>query len=160
MHRYGRPPDRRPFPVGRRTAPGGPSKAEPGASAASGAVGAALTSAHGTLSRHSNFCRRVWRPAFKAAGLSPVHFHDLRHSRNQLAADAGASLRELMDRMGHSTTRAAMVYHGSDERQQVIADALSKRAARELGRSKTGHRARNGHDGRVALREHQQLVRA
>ena len=75
----------------------------------------------------------------KAAGLSPVHFHDLRHSGNQLAADAGASLRELMDRMGHSTTRAAMVYlHGSDERQQVIADALSKRAARELGRSKTG----------------------
>jgi integrase len=68
-----------------------------------------------------------------------VHFHDLRHSGNQLAADAGASLRKLMDRMGHSTTRAAMVYlHGSDERQQVIVDALSKRAARELGRSKTG----------------------
>jgi integrase len=68
-----------------------------------------------------------------------VHFHDLRHSGNQLAADAGASLRELMDRMGHSTTRAAMVYlHGSDERQQVIADALSRRAAKELGRSRTG----------------------
>jgi len=42
-----------------------------------------------------------------------------------------------MDRMGHSTTRAAMVYlHGSDERQQAIADALSKQAADELGRSK------------------------
>jgi integrase len=108
------------------------------------------------LLRHSNFCRRVWRPAFKAAGLSPVHFHDLRHSGNQLAADAGASLRELMDRMGHSTTRAAMVYlHGSDERQQVIADALSKRAARELGRSKT----RTSGTQRGALREHQQLAR-
>jgi hypothetical protein len=40
-----------------------------------------------------------------------------------------------MDRMGHSTTRAAMTYlHGSDERQQAIADALSSRAAAELNR--------------------------
>jgi integrase len=65
-----------------------------------------------------------------------MHFHDLRHTGNMLAADAGASLRELMDRMGHSTTRAALVYlHGSDERQQAIAEALSKQAADELGRS-------------------------
>ena len=41
-----------------------------------------------------------------------------------LAADAGANLRE---RMGHSTTRAATVYlHGGTERQQVIADELSR----------------------------------
>ena len=53
-----------------------------------------------------------------------------------LAADAGANLRELMDRMGHSTTRAATVYlHGSDKRQQAIADKLSKQAAQQLGRS-------------------------
>ena len=55
-----------------------------------------------------------------------------------LAAGAGANLRELMDRMGHSTSRAAMVYlHGSDERQQAIADELSRQAAEQLGRSKT-----------------------
>ena len=37
-----------------------------------------------------------------------------------------------MERMGHSTTQAAMVYlHGSDERQQVIADALSEREERD-----------------------------
>ena len=43
-----------------------------------------------------------------------------------------------MDRMGHSTTRAAMAYlHGNDERQQVIADALSSRAAAEMERSET-----------------------
>jgi len=54
------------------------------------------------------------------------------------SSDEGANLRELMDRMGHSTTRAAMAYlHGSDERQQVIADALSSRAAAEMGRSET-----------------------
>ncbi len=55
--------------------------------------------------------------AAQADGLPPIHFHDLRHTGNMLAADAGANLRELMDRMGHSTSRAAMVYlHGSDER--------------------------------------------
>jgi hypothetical protein len=52
------------------------------------------------------------------------------------AADAGANLRELMDRMGHSTNRAAMVYlHGSNERQHAIADELSSQAAEHLGRS-------------------------
>jgi integrase len=56
-----------------------------------------------------------------------THFHDLRHTGNTLTAAAGASLRELMDRMGHSSTRAALIYlHGSDARQRAIADGLSK----------------------------------
>jgi hypothetical protein len=33
-------------------------------------------------------------------GLTGVHFHDLRHTGNTLTADAGANLRELMERMG------------------------------------------------------------
>ena len=74
-----------------------------------------------------NFRQRVWLPALRAAGLPVIHFHDLRHTGNTLAASAGAGLRELMDRMGHSTARAAMVYlHGTNERQQAIADALSQ----------------------------------
>ncbi len=45
-----------------------------------------------------------------------------------------------MDRIGHSTTRAAMAYlHASDERQQAIADELSRQADAikrpDLGRS-------------------------
>lgn len=60
-----------------------------------------FTSAEGTPLWHSNFRRRVWLPALRAAGLPMIHFHDLRHTGNQLAADTGASLRELMDRMGH-----------------------------------------------------------
>ena len=36
-----------------------------------------------------------------------IHFHDLRHTGNNLTAEAGASLRELMDRMGHSSTGTA-----------------------------------------------------
>jgi integrase len=85
--------------------------------------------------RHGNFRRRVWYPALRRAGLPMIHFHDLRHTGNTLAANAGAGLRELMDRMGHSTTRAALVYlHGSDERQHEIADALSKLAEHALNR--------------------------
>ena len=38
-----------------------------------------------------------------------------------------------MDRMGHSTALAAMIYqYGSDERQRSIADAISRRATGEL----------------------------
>ena len=92
-----------------------------------------FTSPDGLPLRHSNFRRRTWLPALTSAGLPPIHFHDLRHTGNDLAADTGASLRELMDRMGHSTSRAAMVYlHSKDERQQAIADAISKRTDKEL----------------------------
>ena len=82
---------------------------------------------------HSNFRRRVWLPALAAAGLADVHFHDLRHAGNVLAAAAGANLRELMERMGHSTTRAAIIYlHSTDERQRKVADALGDLARSEL----------------------------
>jgi hypothetical protein len=71
------------------------------------------------------------------AGLPAMHFHDLRHTGKMLAADTGANLRELMERMGHSTTRAATVYlHGGTKRQQAIAAELSRQAAELLGRSK------------------------
>jgi hypothetical protein len=81
----------------------------------------------------SNFRRRVWLPALAGAGLADLHFHDLRHAGNVLAAAAGANLRELMERMGHSTTRAAMIYlHSTDERQRKVADALGDLARAEL----------------------------
>ncbi|MFE2988522.1 tyrosine-type recombinase/integrase [Streptomyces sp. NPDC059262] len=47
----------------------------------------------------------------KAAGVSAeLHFHDLRHTGNTLASAAGASTRELMTRMGHTSSRAALIY--------------------------------------------------
>jgi hypothetical protein len=98
-----------------------------------------FTSPGGSPLRHTNFRIRVWLPALRAAGLPTIHFHDLRHTGNMFAADAGAGLRELMDRMGHSTTRAALTYlHGSDERQRAIAEALSSLTAAELKRRDTG----------------------
>jgi integrase len=107
--------------------------------AAPGDDGLLFTSPEGSPLRLSNFCRRVWRPALRTAGLPMIHFHDLRHTDNQLAANAGANLRELMDRMGHSTMRAAMAQlHGSDQRQQLIADELSRQTAAALGEPNPG----------------------
>jgi integrase len=55
--------------------------------------------------RPGNFRRRAWAKALESAHLEAIHFHDLRHTGNNLTAEAGASLRELMERMGHSSTR-------------------------------------------------------
>ena len=87
--------------------------------------------------RRGNFRRRVWLKALKAADLPSIQFHDLRHTGNNLTASAGASLRELMVRMGHSTTRAALIYlHSTDERQREIADALNQLARDRLRQAK------------------------
>ena len=95
----------------------------------------------GGLLRRGNFRQRVWVKALKNAGLPPVHFHDLRHTGNHLTAAAGANLRELMVRMGHSSTRAAMIYqHATDERQREIAEALDQLARDQLKRGKRGAR--------------------
>jgi integrase len=91
-----------------------------------------FTSPHGMPLRHTNFRRRIWLPARAATGLS-IHLHDLRHTGNQLVAEAGANPRELMERMGHSTSRAALIYlHSTSARQHHLADAVTARAQSEL----------------------------
>lgn len=53
---------------------------------------------------------------------------------NHIAAATGASLRELMGRMGHSTTRAALIYqHRTAERDRLIAAVMSDIVEAELG---------------------------
>jgi integrase len=104
--------------------------------------GLVFTSPAGSPLRHSNFYRRVWMKAVADAGLSSVHFHDLRHTGNALTAGAGASLRELMERMGHASTRAALIYlHSTDERQRKLADAVGRQARVEL---RKGRKPKNG----------------
>jgi integrase len=77
--------------------------------------------------RRSNFNRRVWSPATRAAGVAGLRFHDLRHVAGTLATVAGATLREVMDRLGHASTVAAVRY------QHVMADRDAA-IARELNR--------------------------
>ncbi|PRX92122.1 tyrosine-type recombinase/integrase [Allonocardiopsis opalescens] len=100
--------------------------------AQSGRDGFVFVGVKGKPLRRSNFSA-YWSKALEAIGRDGVHFHDLRHTGNTYAAEAGASLRELMNRMGHSSTRAALGYlHARDSRARQLADALGERAAREL----------------------------
>jgi integrase len=68
-----------------------------------------------------------WWPARRKAGRPDLRFHDLRHTGAVLAASTGATLAELMARLGHSTPGAAMRYqHAAKGRDAEIAAALSK----------------------------------
>jgi len=67
-----------------------------------------------------------WYPAREAAGRPDLRFHDLRHTGATLAAATGATLADLMARLGHSTPAAAMRYqHAAADRDRAIAEALS-----------------------------------
>lgn len=67
----------------------------------------------------------VWRRATKAAGLEGLHFHDLRHHAGTLAAQLGATTKELMERLGHSTIRASLIYqYSTHKRQRELADRM------------------------------------
>jgi integrase len=62
-------------------------------------------------------------------GRPDLRWHDLRHSGAVLTAATGATLAELMARLGHSTPQAAMRYqHAAAGRDREIAAALSKLA--------------------------------
>ncbi|MFC4089118.1 tyrosine-type recombinase/integrase [Micromonospora sp. GCM10011541] len=96
-----------------------------------------FTGDKGALLRSGNFGRAVkWTRTVAALGLPGFHFHDLRHTGNTLAAASGASTRELMQRMGHASMRAALIYqHATSERDREIASAMDRRIARQARRN-------------------------
>jgi integrase len=72
---------------------------------------------------------RHWYKARDAAGRPDLRWHDLRHSGAVMAAMTGATLAELMARLGHSSPQAAMRYqHAAQGRDREIAAALSRLA--------------------------------
>ncbi|MFI7027647.1 tyrosine-type recombinase/integrase [Microbispora rosea] len=93
----------------------------------------------GAYLRGGNFRREAkWAEALKEMGVKGLHFHDLRHTGNTLAAQSGASLADLKARMGHDSDRAALIYqHATRDADRKIADALSARveAERDAGKS-------------------------
>ncbi|WP_031075543.1 tyrosine-type recombinase/integrase [Streptomyces sp. NRRL WC-3742] len=81
---------------------------------------------------------RIWRKARAKAGMPGFRFYDLRHTGNNLAAATGASLKELMARMGHASVRAALIYqHATSERDKKIADGMDTAINDALGRGTT-----------------------
>jgi len=70
---------------------------------------------------------KVYYPARQKAGRPDLRFHDLRHTGAVLAAQTGATLAELMGRLGHATPQAALRYqHAAAGRDAAIAVALSR----------------------------------
>jgi integrase len=68
-------------------------------------------------------------PARHLAGRDDLRFHDLRHTGAVLAASTGATLAELMARLGHSTPAMALRYqHAAAGRDREIAAKLSQLA--------------------------------
>lgn len=76
---------------------------------------------------------RYWYEAREAAGRPDLRWHDLRHTQAVFAAQMGATLAELMSRLGHSTPAAALRYqHVADGRDAIIAARLSEMAGGAL----------------------------
>ena len=70
-----------------------------------------------TLNRH-------WDKARTKAKRGDMRWHDLRHTGATMAAVAGATTAELMDRLGHSTPQAAMKYqHATQSRGREMEHA-------------------------------------
>jgi integrase len=99
----------------------------------------------GTFLHSANF-GQTFRRAARAVNLPAVRPHELRHTGATLAAATGASTKELMRRMGHSSPAAALIYqHAADHRDDEIAQALgslmTKPPAGALLCEACGHRA-------------------
>lgn len=76
--------------------------------------------------------KRIWDRAKVQVPDLPPDFrpHDLRHTANTIAAATGASTRELMQRMGHASSEAALRYqHATRDRDRLIADLIHNAAA-------------------------------
>ncbi|MGN9911625.1 site-specific integrase [Phytohabitans sp. LJ34] len=112
-----------------------------------------FTGDKGALLRTGNFGRAVrWKATVAAVGLPDgFHFHDLRHTGNNLAASTGASTRELMHRMGHSSMRAALIYqHATSERDREIAAGMDKRISKQDPKRNNRRKPDDPDDGQLA----------
>lgn len=69
-----------------------------------------------------------WAPARAVAGRNDMPWHALRHYGATRAALAGATLKELQSRLGHSTVAAAMRYQHTAGRDEELARRMSELA--------------------------------
>ena len=77
---------------------------------------------------------RVFSIARQKAGRPDLRRHDLRHTSATMAATTGATIKDLMSRLSHSTPAQALAYqHAAQDADKRIAQALSAMAkAQEL----------------------------
>ena len=84
-----------------------------------------FTSATGTPVHTGHLLARFAR-ARAAIGRPSLTWHDLRHTGATLAYQAGGSVRDVQDRLGHATSRAAMIYaHTADDSGRRLAAQIN-----------------------------------
>ncbi len=70
--------------------------------------------------------------ALRNMGRTDIRIHDLRYTGQVLAAQSGATIADLMARLGHSSVNAAMKYaHAAGDHGRQVADRMD--AARATG---------------------------
>jgi integrase len=81
-----------------------------------------------------NWRRKVFGPATRAAGLSGVTPHDLRHTAASLSVSAGANVKAVQRLLGHASAAMTLdVYSGLfDDDLDAVADRLDAAASRTL----------------------------
>jgi integrase len=88
-----------------------------------------VTTTHGLRLSKSAFTRSL-KKGYAKIGRPELRVHDLRAVGATYAAQAGATTKELMVRLGHTTPRMAMRYQmASEARDEAIAEAMSRLAA-------------------------------
>jgi len=87
-----------------------------------------VTTTHGNRLSKSAFTRSL-KNGYRAIQRPELRIHDLRAVGATYAAQAGATTKELMARLGHTTPRMAMKYQlASEARDEALAVAMSNMA--------------------------------
>jgi integrase len=95
-----------------------------------GRDGLIFPGADGVSQIHLSTLRKHFRRACAAAGRPDLRWHDLRHTGAVMAAQAGATMADLMARLGHSSADAALRYqHTARGRDAMLAARLSELAS-------------------------------
>jgi len=74
---------------------------------------------------------REWKKIRHDAGFPWLHIHDLRHTGLTVFAQSGATLKETMDRGGHSTPTIAMRYQHSAAGRETAVSAIATKMLKE-----------------------------
>jgi integrase len=106
--------------------------------AATGPTGLVFRDSRGGAMRHSNFYRRIFRPAVQRSTLpNTLRFHDLRHTCVALLVAQGAHPLAIKERLGHSSITVTLDQYGHllpalDETLTEGLDATFRDAAADL----------------------------
>lgn len=106
--------------------------------------GLLFTAATGGPVIRTRFNDSAWRPAVKAAGVTGVTFHDLRHFYASVLIRAGLSVRVVADRLGHADASLTLnvyahLWPDEEDRTRSAVDALFEAAADQVRTEDPAH---------------------